>query len=536
MILFQCKCGAVHRVDAQYAGGTMQCPCCGAQIPIPLESDPNCVLIYKAGESEDGIPMHLDTVRLQLVSGELSDTELIWDNSTWRPLGEYMGMNQGAALETVMPGDAEKPRLTLKRDTAPQDDNEEEIEIAESLEDLTPIQQVRKVAKVEKANPEKNTAGKKRFRLAFWKKKQVEAAKDDAASGEEQPKKKRGGKIYYTIQVVLGILAITVGYKLGFGPLISKARNMPSFVIVQNHEPYEYIAQLGWRRLKQDIYKNGMCSFEIYVGMSEKQTLRVNPKEPGQGEAYKVKVPVRPGGTIIVNLKQLGDYGLFDPSSVGGKKLAAGDVDKLEKEFAAFAAPQTVVKLNRDIRDLVRPAFKGTKNDLFFVDTQYDLQNIPVFDRTPNKKEGEKKEEKPVVKKDMVVFPPVRRLNYGNGYAVYDHTDPERVERGVYLNVKNIVLSKTRTIPGGRILLELRGDKNVLNLSARIQSSVTDSGAKFTGEWRYSAAMSNSGDAKGRWKYQWQFVGNGDLNKKTQRLTLTVQPGGNETKKIQEVR
>jgi len=550
MILFRCSsCGAVHRVEAQYAGSTMTCGNCGQEIAIPRESDPQCVLVYKAGESEDGFPMHLDDVQTQLVAGELSETDLVWDSTTWRPLGEYMGLISGEEQ-------GDKQKLSLKKR-----DSDGEEELAESLDDLPPVQQVGVVQQVvsKKTQKKKKEKVKKEKRvwiagfLSKWRKKSEakEADKDadkEIGDGEiavEVVTEKRDRKVYYIIQAVMGVLALVMGYKFGFGPLISKARELPTNVIVQNHEPYEYVASLGWRRIKQELYKEAPCRFEIYVGMPEKQTLTMIPKEAGKGEKFKVKVPLRPGGIVIVNLKRKGEYGVFDPSAVSGEKLAGADLGKLLREVAANQAPQSAVKVSRAVRDLVRPAFKGTKTDLYFLSGQYNLLEGSMFgvaaqakkkkEEAKKKKEEDKKSDVKPKKKDFVLFPPVRRLSFSGGYSVYDHRQPDKVDRGVYLDVKAIKLNKSRTIKASRVLMEIRGDNNKLTLQSHFPSSVELKGTKFTGEWRYSASSAFTGKNKGRWTWNWRFTGSGHLKGSTYRMNLSVNSAGIETQKVQEV-
>ena len=236
MILFRCPaCGTAHRAEPQYAGGMIPCRQCGQQVPIPHASDPACGLVYRAGEAEEGLPMTLDDIRLKLLSGELSETDLIWDGNTWKPLTQTVGtVREGSGLRL-------KPRAEPKAE-------EPELEAP-----LMPMDGVQKVDMSEIQDEQTSETKKKRFQLvrrheASAEKKPAEAAAvpmtatppaasaespqkgapPEASAAKEQPKPaKRRGRVYYGIQCTLCAFAIICGYKLGFGPLVSHYRDKP---------------------------------------------------------------------------------------------------------------------------------------------------------------------------------------------------------------------------------------------------------------------------------------------------------------------
>ena len=433
MILFRCPaCGTAHRAEPQYAGGMIPCRQCGQQVPIPHASDPACGLVYRAGEAEEGLPMTLDDIRLKLLSGELSETDLIWDGNTWKPLTQTVGtVREGSGLRL-------KPRAEPKAE-------EPELEAP-----LMPMDGVQKVDMSEIQAEQTSETKKKRFQLvrrheASAEKKPAEAAAvpmtatppaasaespqkgapPEASAAKEQPKPaKRRGRVYYGIQCTLCAFAIICGYKLGFGPLVSHYRDKPSYVIVQNHEDIEYVATLGWRRMREELYKQSLINFEVWVGMPESQTLKITPKVPGTAQPFSVSVPLRPGETSLLNLKGKGEYGIYELSAVAGKRLDTPEVKALATEISSNRAPGSAVKVSRQIRDVVAPAFKGIKTDMLFRGSAYDFESGLLFRarerqqakdaKKDEKKDAKKDEKKRMRRKRRTRFPPCFKFIFFN--------------------------------------------------------------------------------------------------------------------------
>ena len=528
MILFRCSCGAAHQAEDQYAGGSMPCPQCGENVSIPTESDPAVALVYKSGESEDGIPMTLDDIRVQLVAGELSQNDLIWDNETWRPVGEVVGKEQSDL----------KQELRLKR---PDDDQEAEgeAELANSLDDLSPIQHVELTPEEAEQVDQGGTAKGRKAKAKEAKKSKEEKKREKAAKkAAAKEKKKKRGKVYHTVQAVMGILAVLLGFKFGFGPLISSFRGLPTFVIVQNHEPVQYVARLGWRRLKQEIYQNSFCKFEIFVGMPERQGLVVEPKSPGKGEKYTLRVPVRPGGSVLVNLGGKGTYGVYEPWVVRSEKVASAELKALAGEISRNREPSSALKVSRQIRDLVQPAFKGTRQDVVFSGSRFQFPGH--FLTSANQQKKPAKDEKPKEKKRLpvVISPAQYRLQFGNGYGLHDAANEAHVERGITLPVKVLNLNRARILKTTNPTLEFRGDGKTLRLTIRLPSrtKVQTEGKTFTGTWEYSASCPLVGAKRDQWTWRWVFRGDVSIKGKRFHLDLTINASGKETRKVRTVK
>lgn len=526
MILFRCPdCGATHRAEAQYAGGTIPCQTCGKQVPIPRESDPECALVYKAGDSEDGLPMTREDVRIKLLSGELSDTDLLWDGTTWRPLSEtFGGVHQGEGLHLK-----KTPQKT-----------ESEDELAESLDDLPPIQKLDIDDIVSTGTSRrKATAGKGGLLSRFKKGKAADdRAKESPGSGKAGKKKagKQGphGKMHYTMQAVMGLLAIVMGYRFGFGPLISNYRHRPTYVIVQNHENIEFAATFGWRREKKTVYQKSLINFEIFVGMPERQTLRLKPLN-GKGESFSVKVPLRPGGITLVNLKRKGRYGIYNAHLVRDKKLATPELKKLAAQIAANQAPSEAIKVNRQIRDLVSGTFVDVKDDLTFISSRYDFPDEMLPLRSKRRAEAERAgktlPKKPSGKpKPMVFFPAAATIHFANGSAMHDPDHPGTFHRTILLPISSVTLSSSRTLKLAKPMLSISGDAKSVHLSI-VQSNRTEhlGGVVFKGQWIYRAACPLEGANRGKWSWHWDFQGHGMDNGKPIDIKLRVDENGDES-------
>jgi len=543
----------------------LPCRHCGQQVPIPRESDPACALVYKAGEAEDGLPMTTEEIRLKLVSGELAGTDLVWDNSTWKPLAQaYGSVREGEGL-----------RLKRREEPAPQ--QEQELQAS-----LMPLGAVQKVDLGELQAEQMTETKKKRFQLVRRHEQKAEpaAAAPAAAAGPaptapaaggpapapvaaapaaapaqppapaEVPKpRKARGRLYYGIQAVLLFFAIFCGFKFGVGPLISQFRDKPTYVIVQNHEDVEYTAMLGWRRSKEDLYKQSLVNYEVWVGLPERQTLRLEPKVPGTAQPFSLKIPVRPGGITLVNLKALGEYGVYELAAVTGKKLDTPELKALAAEVGANRSPDSAVKVSRQIRDLVAPAFKGTKKEMLYRSSQYDFDSGMLYrmrqheldrQKAGKAKADDKSKNKPPppppAPKPLICYPVARTLNFANGSALHNPVDREKVERSIVLPLTTLNLSGTRIVKCQSPRLLFAGDAKALTLTIQMQNAtVTADGKSFVGTWDYRASCALEGKDANRWRWGWIYHGMTQGAGKRFSLDIKVEADGKEARTVKPI-
>ncbi|MBN2451573.1 MAG: hypothetical protein JXR77_14380 [Lentisphaeria bacterium] len=528
MILFRCPaCGSVHRADPQYAGGTLPCRQCGGQVPIPQQSDAECALVYRSGESEEGTPMTRDEIRVKLVSGELSEMDLIWEGNTWRPLAEtFGGVHEGEGLKLKR-----KERATDATAGAGTPDLSaavQKVDISEVVPGETRRIGTRRLPKKSKDKaPDAPISG-------------ARAAEAPAVvRGDVARPKKKHGKAYYTVQAVLLLLAVTLGYKFGFGPLISSYRGLPTYVVVQNSEDVEYVAKLGLRRLTEPVYKNSLANLQLYVGMPERQTLRIEPKTPGEGEPFRLKVPVRPGGTTVVNLKAKSQFHVYDLPRVREQKLDTPELKALGEEIAANRAPTSAIKVSRQIRDLAASAFLGSKNDVIFQSTQYDVDKEMLYilrSKPPPKQDRKADAAAPRSPKPFLTLSPTHRVDFANGYARHSTGEDASVERAASLPVSALNLSRSRIIKVNSPRVVITGNDQTVTLNIQIQDQKVNMEEKtFNGKWEYRASCQLEGPDRNRWDWKWTYSGQADKGGKRYALELSSDVNGNEQRRIRQL-
>ena len=133
------------------------------------------------------------------------------------------------------------------------------------------------------------------------------------------------------------------------------------------------------------LSKRDDCLFEedvveLFVGMRERQGLKLIAEEGG--ESVKYRVPLRPGGVVLVNVKRKGEYGVFDLEKVKGRKIN-GELVRLAAEMSRNEAPKSAVSVRGDLARIGKDAFDKTVNDLFFTGSDYTFSRIPMSE-APN--------------------------------------------------------------------------------------------------------------------------------------------------------
>jgi len=535
MILFKCACGAGYSVDDDMAGQQATCASCGTVMSTPDCSDADLLLVYKEGEDEAGVVMSREQVQALVAAGVFDGSEQTMQNDAWVPISTVLGQAVPEPVPTPVPETVENvepepsvPSPSLTEDTtAPA--------WARSTEGQPVV-----------APPDKDDEHRDKPKLSLRRAttdKDDDAAPDSGpeiqpgdspvadtgpgpANDTEDEEGKKHSPLFYGIQIVIALLILFVGYKYGFGPLISHARGRSTLVVVQNHENTEYQAKLGWRRLKQQLPANAVCKFDLAVGMSETHTLTLTPQAgPNGGEAtaevVKVRVPLRPNCQILVNVRQKGNYAIYRPESVA-KENARSAALKLNSEILKGKRPRSTRAATDRLQEIGKKAVEGFSNDLLFDGDKYRFFRMYGMMRKANDKED--------TSKPLLVSAEPYTLKGDGCQLNYYHHDPEHVTGSLGLPGGELTLGDDMklTIPANcNASVSRQGEHLEVSVSVPNQS-VEAEGIKFVGTWTYRA--SSPGDDK--WTATWSYAATNPRASGQPTLNVTVSHKGEVTKKV----
>jgi DNA-directed RNA polymerase subunit RPC12/RpoP len=247
LILFRCSCGAEYRVEDHYAGGAAECEECGARVSIPRQSDPEVLLIFKAGDEKDGSPISREHVTEQLASGVLQPTDLYWTEEGWRPLDpQILHPDQDVPEERGKVAG----RLLIAPDSAPMT---EETLIAV---DLPPL----------------------------------EAAPEHVSSSHAPEVPKKPAAKLFTVPwlrstAVAAVLMVGVflGYRDFLGPLVFRLLNCPATMEVHNGGKTPCTVTLQKKPLRLDVKAQESASLRTFIGWPKRVCLTVGGADQQDG-------------------------------------------------------------------------------------------------------------------------------------------------------------------------------------------------------------------------------------------------------------
>ena len=471
----------------------MECKACGHVGESPRESDPGVLVIFRAGDPEEGVAMAHAAVEGLAEKGELSPADLVLRDGVWQPLLE--DPDEGA------PPPEEETRLRLSlasEDGAPPE-----------IIDALPLLEWPAAGEDEMEAADVRVPPRPRL-LSFLQ-------GGAAAPGAEVLAGRKTRPLHLALQVGVASLALVLGYKCGVGPIVSQVRGKPTRVLVDNHGDVAYAARLGWRRMKQDLSAHSVCQFELYVGMPETQGLVLKPTEGGR--AVKVRVPVRPGHAVLVNVGQEGTYAAYDPS-VGGSEAVTGPVLDLAKQLSQCSAPTACVEIAAVLRQVGQASFKGTVNDLFLDGRTYALGGLPGVG-------GFDEEAGPRLR---VTAGDRWRVQLANGYTDFRYGKPEDVDGGVRFPATSILLPGDMALrTTGREDFQIKGIGEAISAALDLRmAKVKAPAGVFTGTWRYRATFPGTVKGKPAWTWSWSFDGRGDVDGERRELSVRIDSSGRE--------
>ncbi len=543
--------------------GGRQCSCggCGATLTVPAESDPECVLIYRSGLPEEGQVQTVEHFQGMVDAGELKANDLIWYQDIWMPLGEVFEMPEAGASV---------PAAGV-------------LDLAMHLAELPPmpLDGVTPAPPPEpKSKPKKARRIRPRKKIEFTLFRQF-----------DQPGAKKRTVLVQVAYYAVVVVVLILGYNLGLGKILNYALHRPAYVLVCNGGADDYDLRLMGQ--EKWISAGGSTVFQdLYVSGTRHKTLEL--AKSGGGEVLKrVKVPIKPGMDVVVNLDSKQEFAVYDLVAVGKQRLPDKDMANLLEELSTGKDPSSIFALSSKIRGLAAPLLLERKRDDIITSHQYDLSKMPIFRssdylaRTTGKAEkaaakAKKDAEKakaagaaPAAQKaetatpKRILLPKVQQeLKFQNVTLLYDPDKPRNdftlnldFKKGFTpMNVKTHVETRDETIEKkigkktttttvkttvkttineikGKAGAKVTFEKDKLLLSLSLPNATVKEGDKpYSGKWDYSASMALMGKDKDTWHWSWKFTGSApaDKGKKTgQTMVMTIDQTGKTSIKIQ---
>jgi hypothetical protein len=317
-----------------------------------------------------------------------------------------------------------------------------------------------------------------------------------------------GPKVNIPVQIFWFLVVAFFGFRLGVGPLISKFRETPTYVVVYNNMDQEYTASLGWRRLKKSIYPNTSACFEVYVGMRETQTLTLSPTK-GTGPVVSSSVPMWPGGVTVVNPGGKATFAQIRPEDAKKEKLLHSDVQRLADQIGGNQDPSGVHKLIPEGRRIANKAVVSERTDEIFTSAQFRFDrsilqgDTEVLNRFLKKLEERRKKSKRQY--DLVVFPPQRTVDFSGGSAFLDLRNEKLVKMAIWLPRKQYGVGIVALHLKDNPKLDVSNTGGKLELRMEIPQSTKFGSRSYKGSWKYYAY-----EEKGKWHWNWVFSGTAD--------------------------
>jgi len=512
MILFRCeRCGRAFRVEDRFAGGAADCEHCGHHIRIPQESDPDVVLVFKAGESEEGTPLTRTQVAEAFERGLLRPTDLIFENGMWRPLAKELHNIDNAVIAAELKKNGVRLKLRSR-------DGSEVL-----LQELPPIPVRRLKSHVSEAKKakgeetrEKKKAGFRLLRGVEEQEKKPSAATESAGEAAPPRPRKSLRKIrkwtLISIQIGLALVACWYGYRFGIGPLISAMRGLPTRIIVINPVDVPARAVLGWRRLKQDLPATGICTYQLYVAGREHQTLRIFPT---RGEPQKYRLLLRPGARIIFNPGGR-PLVVLRPGRISKPNLKA-EIKRLADEIAANHPPEAIDAIIAKVTRLAKEACREVIRDRILDGAKYAVEGGPA--PVPGVKQPPHR---------LAVGGKPRQFAMGDGWVRFR---PDRAAEGNLQSIEAVVRLPNRSLKlhnkfavkiPANTECRLRRTPSELEGTFEVGRQTVDTRkGKLHGKWSYRALRMLS-ESRPTWDWAWTFQGEGKVGKKKISVTLTL--------------
>lgn len=456
---------------------------------MPLQSDPNCVLIYKSGLPETGQVITTEVLTDQVTKEELKAYDLIYHENEWRPLDDIFEMPEVTA---VVPDEGAGP------------------EIACHFAELPPIPG--------HVSLKKNCLRNAWKAIVLWQRRQ--------RAVKHKP-------IWQRVCYYLFVLFVLVlGYYLGIGKIINYALGRPCYVAVFNPDDCDYQAKLGRQTLP--LIANGHVTFpDIYVAATKKGKLLISSNSAPDQVVYEVAVPLSPGLDVIVNPKGKIEFGVFDFRGMTEKTLDAKVRQTLLDDIVRLRPPATSRAVLGHLKNMAEEHFQGKKADVLFTSQQFNFsrlslaRSVEYADRRKDQKEAPETFLPTLVRLSRMPF------QFKGSTVEYDPTHPDTVTALLAVNLRDLntytknkfsafrplaaltseaarkAIADSKLSCGeakGAVQLKIdQNDKRLqLTFDRPIAAAVSANGRQHQGTWSFTATLPKDND---QWSWQWTFSG-----------------------------
>lgn len=508
MLVFKCACGKACCASKAEAGASISCGSCGEKILVPHVSDPDCVLIFRRGDPENGRALSGAEFQHLLNEGGLYNYDLVWHQEAWLPLGKVYQL---------------PPPPPVPMDAAI-------AEIALNLQDLPPVDGYPKVPR------------RKKRVVKFDS---IQVAQDENGQSQAAPRDVK--KSIFTGIKTIFVVAILVFGAVRLGRIVNFALKRVCHVWVVNTFDCNVRFKLsGYDWL--DMPKATQATLpDVYVALPCRKKMRfveagefaAAPSEAASATVQatalmpgSMRVPLRPGYDTVVNPGGRASFGVYDLEGLSALSLSSPELKGLSAEISANKAPASVLKVIVQIQDLVKDRFKEKRRDLFFSSRDYSFDTLNIARNADisnylQEKKAKEVSDSPSETRLSLVYPAARNLVFRNGSLLFD-PDKSETESFITLSTKEFIPKKGYALTSSAPRLQIRYDKHglVLQLAALNGDIQGPQKALYKASWTYEARMNKAGKWSWRWLARYQKPS--EPGKTGENWLLTIDQNGAE--------
>ncbi len=325
--------------------------------------------------------------------------------------------------------------------------------------------------------------------------------------------KKKRNPLVTVLKLIILVIAVLVGWKYGIGPLLSHQRQQPSNLWVVNDTDQSYDLSLGWRRLKRVLHPQSHVQFTLYVGMKEKQTLKVTPD--GGGATRNIAVELAPNSRLLLNLDKATTYYSYMPERAHNERVQ--HLDALGRQLQNRQPPTALSQIVDNLRAIGNTTLQGSTDALFIDLAEYTPYILTIQDFSEIPAPGDRPT--PLLTAETL------NLTFANGQMSFNGAKPENTTATVKLDTQlQVPLSRAITVnvkPGTTLDIRAESSSITLFFMAGETMNVEWDGGTYSGSWSYHARQNAAS-----WEWNWTFSGSRRVGREEWSLSLVVPHSG----------